>query len=76
MKFTLILLIFLSLMACSTTATIEDPQGLIYTYRGPKDVDFTIKSNGMEVIYSGKNPPWYHSMMPFLFQAVPDVVVK
>ena len=70
-----ILIMVWGVMGCSIKATITDPQDNVYTYKGPKDVDLAVKKGDMEVKYSGKTAPWYESMLPFLFKAIPDTAV-
>lgn len=74
-KLFIISLTILLLSGCGTVAEITDPLGKVYTYKGPKDVDMSIKQGDIEIKYSGKTSPWWHSMLPFIFKSVPDVTV-
>jgi len=62
-------------VGCTTVATITDPQGNVYTYKGPKDVDMRVKKGDTEVDYKGKTPPWWHGWLPVLIGKTPDVTV-
>ena len=47
----------------------------VVVYEGPKGVDYSFEDGKIKVKFSGKTPPWYESMLPFLFRSLPDVTV-
>ena len=79
-KLFIILAISVSLSSCGwggIKATIKfDPTKQTAIYEGPKDVDFSFKGkDGLDAKYSGKSPPWWHAMLPFLMKSVPNVTI-
>ncbi|KKL80638.1 hypothetical protein LCGC14_2002750 [marine sediment metagenome] len=62
---------------CAVTTKITDPNDQVYTYHGPKDVDYSVKKGDMEIKYSGKTEGFWSGMLRFLLLKAPDInVVK
>ena len=65
-----LLLLFLLLSACSTlntTSTITDSEGRVHTYKGPKDVEMSVKAGkDVEIKYSGKAPSFWSEMLKYI----------
>ena len=46
-------------VGCATVATLESPTGKIWTYTGPKKVEYFWKKGDEEIHYSGLSTPWW-----------------
>ncbi len=71
----LVIAIALLISSCSTVATITNHQGRVSTYRGPKDVDMSVKRGDVEIKYSGKSEGWFSRMMQYLLVTTPTIAI-
>jgi len=75
--FVLILIISLSLMACSVTRQVTMPDGSIYIVKCQKDDFVTLKKEGVEFMVDGRGRPgMIEQALGLMFMNLPDVTVE
>ena len=75
--FGLILIMSLSLMACSVTRQVIMPDGSVYIVKSQKDDFVTLKKDGVEFMVDGRGRPgMIEQALGIMFMNLPDVTVE
>lgn len=75
--FGLVLIISLSLIACSVTRKVTLPDGSIYIVESRKDDFVTLKKDGVEFIVDGRGKTgMIEQALGIMFMNLPDVTVE